>query len=100
MFMWFFFKSIFVLFTIYILRSEKSGRFYIGQTQDIAERLLRHNQGKVAATKGKGPWKTVYQKHFKTRKESVNRELEIKSKKSRTYIERLIDGGTGRHVPT
>ncbi|WP_083852701.1 GIY-YIG nuclease family protein [Pedobacter arcticus] len=38
-------------FFAYILQSEKSGRFYIGHTQDLIERLKRHNSGMVKATK-------------------------------------------------
>ena len=89
------------MFTVYILRSEKIGKFYVGHTEDINKRLLRHNSGQVTATRGKGPWAIVYQEYFPSRAEAVRRELEIKSKKSSKYIERLmVDSGTGGHVPT
>ena len=89
------------MFTVYILRSEKIGKFYIGHTEDIDKRLVRHNKGQVTSTRGKGPWAIVYQEYFPNRAEAVQRELEIKSKKSSKYIERLIvDGGNGGHVPT
>jgi predicted GIY-YIG superfamily endonuclease len=44
----------------------------------------------VKATKSKGPWVLVYQEQFDTKIEANRRELEIKSKKSRLYIEKLI----------
>jgi putative endonuclease len=78
------------MFFTYILRSQKSGRYYIGHTQDIESRINRHNQGMVKATKSKGPWVLVYQEQFDTKIEANRRELEIKSKKSRLYIEKLI----------
>ncbi|WP_367119222.1 GIY-YIG nuclease family protein, partial [uncultured Mucilaginibacter sp.] len=37
------------MFYTYILQSTKSGRYYIGHTSNIEERLERHNTGKVTA---------------------------------------------------
>jgi len=31
------------VYYLYILQSETTGRFYIGQTQDVPERLAYHN---------------------------------------------------------
>jgi putative endonuclease len=78
------------MFYTYILQSLKSGRYYIGHTQDLESRLERHQLGKVIATKNKGPWKVVYSETFNSKIEANKRELEIKSKKSRIYIEKLI----------
>ena len=44
---------------VYILESEVTGSFYIGQTQDIDARLEKHNKGYVKSTKAKRPWKLV-----------------------------------------
>jgi len=77
-------------FFTYIIQSRKSGRYYIGHTQDLAERLLYHNTGRVTATCNKGPWDIVYTEDFDSKLEANRRELEIKNKKSRRYIEYLI----------
>ena len=78
------------MFYTYILQSVKSGRYYIGHTIDLDERLERHNSGKVKATKNKGPWIIVYYEKHETKSEANKRELYIKSMKSRIYIENLI----------
>ena len=44
----------------------------------------------VKATRNKGPWVIVYIESFETKIEANHRELEVKSKKSRVYIEKLI----------
>jgi len=80
------------MFYTYILKSEKSGRYYIGHSEDIYERLKRHNTGKVTATKNKGPWFIVYFEIHETKPLANSRELYIKSMKSRVYIEKLIEG--------
>jgi predicted GIY-YIG superfamily endonuclease len=55
--------------------------------------LLRHNNGLVSATRNKGPWVLVYFENFNSQIEANQRELEIKSMKSKSYIEKLIDDG-------
>jgi len=44
------------MYFLYILRSKKNGSYYTGMTNDIDERLNRHNQGWVKATKYLVPW--------------------------------------------
>ncbi len=78
------------MFYLYILRSESSGHYYIGQTQDITERLTYHNSNYSKSLKNRGPWKLVYSEEFGTRREAVRRERQIKSWKDRRMIERLL----------
>jgi putative endonuclease len=59
------------MFFTYILYSEKFDRFYIGQTNDLIKRILRHNNGYVHSTKAFKPWKIVYFKEFETRADSL-----------------------------
>ena len=83
-------KLLMELFFTYILVSEKSGRYYIGHTKDLKERLVYHNTGKVKSTRNKGSWKVAYFEKFDSKLQANQRELEIKKKKSRKYIEYLI----------
>ena len=78
------------MFYTYILQSAKSGRYYIGHTQHLAERLERHNSGSVTATRNKGPWVLKYHETYSSKAEAASRELYIKRMKSRVYIEDLI----------
>lgn len=79
------------MFAMYILQSIKSGKYYIGSTDNLDKRLKRHNNGYSRYTKGKGPFKVVYKEEFASRAEAKKREYYIKSLKSRSAIERLID---------
>ncbi len=78
------------MFVVYILYSDGLNKYYVGHTQDITDRLQRHNQGRSKATKSGIPWKVVYKEVCKTKSEAYNRELYIKKQKSRVYIENLI----------
>jgi len=79
------------MFVTYILYSRNNDRYYIGHTEDLAARLIRHNEGRVPSTKNFRPWDCVYFEEFETKIEANRRELEIKKKKSRKYLESLID---------
>lgn len=75
---------------VYILQSEKDGTYYIGSTQDLDERLRRHNEGRSKYTKVKRPWRVVYSEEFEDRSAAMKREHEIKNRKKREYIETLV----------
>ena len=75
---------------VYILYSTELDTYYVGETANLEDRLFRHNNSGSRSTKKAQDWKLVYQEEFATRAEAVRREREIKAKKSRTYLERLI----------
>nr|MBK9650249.1 GIY-YIG nuclease family protein [Bacteroidota bacterium]MBK9650250.1 GIY-YIG nuclease family protein [Bacteroidota bacterium] len=73
-----------------MLQSTSTGKFYVGQCENIEARLLRHNSNMVPSTNYKWPWKVVYTENYENRSMAVGREMELKKKKSRIYIENLI----------
>jgi putative endonuclease len=75
---------------MYILKSEVDDSFYTGQCQNIQERVRRHNNGYTKSTTAKIPWKLVYYEPYRTRREAIRREIQIKREKSRKYIFELI----------
>jgi putative endonuclease len=78
---------------VYILYSTKIDMYYVGSTDDRQWRLERHNLGWGRYTKQDIPWEMVYYEVYDTKSEALKREREIKKKKSRLYIERLILAG-------
>ena len=80
----------FVNYYIYILKSLQTGQYYIGQTQNLEKRIVKHNSGYVNSTSKASPWQLIYSEQFETRSDSVKREKEIKGWKSRARIEKLV----------
>ena len=74
------------MYYVYVIESESSGRYYIGQTGNLEERLERHNNGRVKSTKSRGPWKLKYYFELKTRKEAVSLEQKLKNIKKRDLL--------------
>jgi putative endonuclease len=79
---------------VYILQSESSAQYYIGHTNNLTRRISQHNDtdyhGSKHTKRSKGPWICVYTESFGTRSEAMQREKEIKAKKSKVYIEYLL----------
>jgi putative endonuclease len=63
----------------YILKSEKDGRFYYGSTQDIEERLIKHNKGDIKSTKNRRPLILHFIEQHETRSLAYQREMFYKS---------------------
>ncbi|MFB9107153.1 GIY-YIG nuclease family protein [Flavobacterium gyeonganense] len=78
------------MFYTYILYSEILDKYYIGSCENLQKRLNDHLNGRSTFTKTAKDWVLKYSENFETRAEAVRRELEIKKKKSRKYIEYLL----------
>ena len=71
---------------VYIIFSESSDKFYKGQTNDLADRLSRHNAGYEQATKRGVLWKLIWS----TQKENRSEALKLESKLKNLSRDRLI----------
>lgn len=77
----------------YILYSKLLDKYYVGYTNIlIEERLKKHNTNHKGFTGKANDWVVVYVEVFDSKNEAYAREREIKAKKSRKYIEKLIAG--------
>ena len=63
---------------VYILRNDK-GYQYVGLTDNVEKRLIRHNQGSVPSTANYKPWKIVNFTAFPTREQAAAYEKYLKS---------------------
>ena len=76
-------------FSTYILYSHSLKKFYVGQTNNLINRLKRHNLKQVKSTISGGPWQIVYSKQFFTRSEAVIMESKIKKRGAKRFLEIL-----------
>ena len=74
---------------VYVLKSQKDGRLYKGQTSDLNERVKQHNSGKTKSTKGFMPWELVYFEKFQAREEAVLREKYLKTGSGREFLKKI-----------
>ena len=77
---------------VYILKSESSGKYYIGETGNMEARLSAHKQGRTSFGKRNENLKIVYKKEFNNRNDAKYIESFLKQQKSHLFIDRLISG--------
>ena len=80
------------IMNVYILFSEKSSRYYVGQTADINKRLERHNSCRVPSTKFGVPWKLIKLFEVKDRSEAMKLEHKIKKRGATRYLDDNLFG--------
>ena len=79
------------MYYFYILYSEKTDRYYIGHTENLMQRLKKHNTNHKGYTGKVNDWEIVYTEVFHSKSEAYARERQVKNWKSRKAIKRLIN---------
>jgi len=70
------------MYYVYVLKSQKTGKLYIGLTSNLKNRFLEHNSGTEKSTKYGVPWTLVYYEAFLSKLDASKREKQIRSFKS------------------
>jgi len=83
------------MFYVYILKSIKDQNGYIGTTDNLENRLMRHNKGEVKSTKYRRPFILIYNEEFDTLSEARKREWFLKCTPQGGKIKRKILGMAG-----
>ena len=76
---------------VYIIRSLKDNKHYIGYTNNLERRLQDHNRGKSESVKYRGTFVLVHREEYLTKLEAVRREKQIKSYKGGEAFRRLLN---------
>ena len=74
-----------------VLYSVLLDKYYVGHTSDdLSERIRKHNTNHKGFTGGKGDWELKYMEIYTEKSLAYAREREVKKWKSRKMIEKLI----------
>jgi putative endonuclease len=66
------------MYYVYIIYSKNFDIYYKGFSENVAQRLLDHNENRSKYTSNKEIWELVYSKAFGTKKEALVEELRLK----------------------
>ncbi len=81
---------------VYILYSKKDGRLYVGCTNNLENRIKKHNQGEVFSTKNRRPLVLIHSEEYKEKAEAFNRERFLKSlwggRFKKNVLKRYLEG--------
>ncbi|MCG8342285.1 MAG: GIY-YIG nuclease family protein [Chlorobiales bacterium] len=87
------------MYYVYVLKSRKDNRFYIGYTADLERRITEHSKGLSRATAHRRPLDLVYYEACRTSRDGIRREKYLKTTYGHRYLKNRIrndDDGSGK----
>lgn len=87
------------MFYLYVLRSKRDKKLYIGFTPDLRSRLQKHERDQVRPTHYRRQLELIYYEAYKDKEIARKREFQLKSGKSHVALKkRLLKNEERRRV--
>ena len=77
-------------FYIYVLYNSSKNFIYIGYSENLKERVLKHNSGQVRSTESYSPLVLIFYEAYRTKSDAKRREVHLKSNKGRTTLRTML----------
>jgi len=81
-------RTILMIF-LYVIKSLNHNFRYVGITNNVEERIERHNKGRNLSTKNYKPFKLLLKENFNNYKDARQREIFLKSGQGRKFLNNL-----------
>ncbi|MFH1800290.1 MAG: GIY-YIG nuclease family protein [Candidatus Omnitrophota bacterium] len=78
------------MFYTYVLQSQRDKKFYTGFCKDLRKRFKEHSQGRVASTKGRGPFEVIYYEACIDINDAVVRERYLKTGMGKRFLKNRL----------
>jgi putative endonuclease len=78
------------MFNVYALKSLSHNFIYVGMTEDLNERFIRHNKGYVKSTKRFASFKLFYSENCSDGKQAREREKFLKSTSGKRFLKSIL----------
>jgi len=78
------------MYYVYVIQSEKDGKWYTGFTNDLRKRFNKHRLGKVFSTKNRGPFILIYYEACLNEQDAKDREKYLKSGMGKRYLKNRL----------
>ena len=78
------------MYFVYVLQSQIHQKFYIGFTENPAQRLREHNTGDNTSTKHGRPWQLIYLEGYLNKLDALHREKFLKSGSGHHYLAKQL----------
>ena len=79
------------MYIVYVLKSERDLKRYIGVTNNLEERFFEHQSGLVKSTKNRRPLRLVYTEEYENKSVALTREKFFKSGQGREYLKNVLN---------
>jgi len=78
------------MYYVYILKSKKDNKHYIGSTHDLKRRFNEHQLGKVESTKSRRPLLIEYYEAYRNKELATRQELLYKTWQGRRILKKRL----------
>jgi putative endonuclease len=79
-----------VFYYVYVLRSLKDDKFYIGYTTDLRKRFQEHQDGFVTSTKPRTPFELIFFEAYRNKYDAIRREKYLKTSKGKSTVRQML----------
>ena len=78
-------------YTVYAIYSKSLDIIYVGQTNNIEQRLSDHKKGYSNYTAKANDWELFYSENKESRSEAIKREKQLKSSRGRAFLREKLN---------
>jgi putative endonuclease len=78
------------MYYVYILRSLRDKKFYIGYTSDLRRRFKEHNDGNTISTKFRRPFELIFYEAYISIIDAKCREKYFKTAKGKSTLKMML----------
>lgn len=79
-----------MFYYVYVLRSYKDKKMYVGYSENLQLRFEAHQKGEVAATRGRRPLELMYYEASQDKKDAMHRERYLKTAHGKRFIKNRL----------
>jgi putative endonuclease len=78
------------MYYVYVLKSRKDSKNYIGYTRNLKLRVESHGKGEVSSTKHRRPLELIYYEACLKREDATHREKYLKTYHGAMFLKRRL----------
>ncbi|RJQ24682.1 GIY-YIG nuclease family protein [Candidatus Parcubacteria bacterium] len=78
------------MFYTYVLKSKRDDKLYVGHSDNLKNRIQKHNKGLVKSTKDRRPLQLMYYEACLNESKSIKREQYFKTGFGRRFLKNRI----------
>jgi putative endonuclease len=75
---------------VYVLQSQKDGKFYTGYTKNLKLRFEEHEKGEVSSTKNRRPLTLIYFEGCLNQQDATHKEKYLKTHYGKMFIKNRL----------
>jgi len=83
------------MYYVYVLKSLKDGKLYIGFTANLKQRLVAHNNRKIQSTRNRIPFELIYYEASRNIDDAIKREKYLKTTYGKRYLKNRLKNDLG-----